>query len=490
MAAATARAAAAGGERTLLLSAEPAERLGPVLGVPTDAASAPSGSVPCAAATPPASPPSCAAGAERVLSTASARAPVQLDRNLWAARMDAGAEFRESLLAAQKHAEGALGLLGAAPLEEDELLQLPGAEELALLRALRAVCREPAARRGEEAVHSGHLDAPPAAGGGQQGHGGNGRSEPYGSGAADPADHTSGRGRPARSAEPWDTVVVDMPALPHAPSALALPEALRRYLRRLVPPERQAARALRPLLAQLAQVPVPGERLYEVTRRIERELAAVQEVVRSARTTVRLVVEPGPLAVEALRTAQVGCALYGLPVEAVVANRLLPDGSSDPWLSGASRQQRMALEELCDHSVRRGTPVYGLPHLGRDPCGASDLAELGVPATVSPDGAFAGAESADSPPAAASPGAGALRVEDRLADEGQLLWRLALPGVRRAELDVVRRADELIVTAGPYRRVVELPSALRRCRIASAALDEGELVLRFVPDGKLWPQPS
>lgn len=487
VAAATARATAAEGERSLLLSAEPARRLESVLGLPTSEATAP---------TTETAPSGDDADARRPLATAGVRTPVAVGRNLSVARMDAGAEFRESLLSAQRHASGALGLLGAAPLEEDELLELPGAEELALLRALHAVCQEPALPEEEDADLGARPEGPLPAEDRQERTDANGPRRTGGSGTSDQRlGARAGAGRPAG---PWDTVVVDMPPLPRAAHALVLPEVLGRYLRRLVPPERQAARALRPLLAQLAQVPVPGERLYEVARRAEGELAAVQRAVRSPGTAVRLVVEPGPLAVEALRTAHVGCDLYGLPVEAVVANRLLPDGSSDPWLEAASRRQRLALQELCDHSVRRGAPVYGSPHLGRDPRGGSDLDELEVPSNV-PPALSPGAESAASAPASwhasadaeagqEAVGPGRARVEDRLSDEGRMVWRLALPGVRRSELDVVRRGDELIVTAGPYRRVLELSSALRRCRIAGAALEEGELVINFAPDPELWPR--
>ncbi|MCO6723026.1 ArsA family ATPase, partial [Streptomyces sp. Vc714c-19] len=42
--------------------------------------------------------------------------------------------------------------------------------------------------------------------------------------------------------------------------------------------------------------------------------------------------------------------------------------------------------------------------------------------------------------------------------------------------------------AGPFRRIVPLPSALRRCTVAGAALREGVLAVRFTPDPRLWPQ--
>ncbi|MGO4756434.1 ArsA family ATPase, partial [Streptomyces sp. 2MCAF27] len=79
-------------------------------------------------------------------------------------------------------------------------------------------------------------------------------------------------------------------------------------------------------------------------------------------------------------------------------------------------------------------------------------------------------------------------VEDRLAADGELVWRLPLPGADRDALGLVRRGDELIVTVGPFHRVLPLPSALRRCTVSGAGLRDGRLNVRFAPDPELWPR--
>jgi arsenite-transporting ATPase len=118
--------------------------------------------------------------------------------------------------------------------------------------------------------------------------------------------------------------------------------------------------------------------------------------------------------------------------------------------------------------------VLPVPHLGRDPRDAEDLAALG--------------------PALGEPPAGGGRtgwaVEDRLAEDGVLVWAVPLPGARKPDLDLVRRGDELLLAAGPYRRIVSLPSALRRCTVSGAGLTDGVLRIRFTPDPGLWPRTS
>ncbi|GAB2740247.1 ArsA family ATPase [Streptomyces bullii] len=373
VAAATALRAAREGTATLVLTADRTDTLGAALGVGTGAA------------------------------------PVRAAENLTAWRPDATAGFRDDLAAFQDRATAALDLLGASRLDPEELTPLPGAEELALLRALRD----------------------------------------------------------AALSEAYDLLVVDLPPVPQALALLALPEELRRYLRRLLPPERQAARALRPVLGRLAGVPMPAQWLYETAARWDVELAAVEAVVADPGTVVRLVAEPGPAGADAVRTATLGLALRGLAVERLVAARVLPEDAPDGWLAGPVAQQRKVLEEW-----RMAYDVQPVAHLGRDPRGLDDLAALAVPGV---DRDVAPVE---------------WPVTDRLAEDGVLVWHLPLPGAVRDDLDLVRRGDELVVTAGRFRRIVPLPSALRRCTVAGAGLREGELRIRFAPDPGSWPRPA
>lgn len=276
-----------------------------------------------------------------------------------------------------------------------------------------------------------------------------------------------------------------MPPAAETIRQLALPAQVRRYLRRLLPPERQAARALRPVLAQLAGVPMPAQKLYEAAERWEHELAAVQRVIDAPGTAVRLVTEAGPVAAANLRTLRAGLALYGRRVDAVLVNRLLPTGSADPFLAGLSGSQQTALKALRDEFPE--VPVHEVPHLGRDPRGVDELDALldGPAVGAAPAADAAPADAAPRPPL---PDTDPWTVEDRRATDGVLLWRVPLPGADREGLGLVRRGDEIVVTVGRFRRIRTLPSALRRCTVSGAGLRDGVLDIRFTPDPGLWPK--
>ena len=72
-------------------------------------------------------------------------------------------------------------------------------------------------------------------------------------------------------------------------------------------------------------------------------------------------------------------------------------------------------------------------------------------------------------------------------EDGGYLLTLPLPLVTAAEVDLKRRDDELLVAVGDQRRVLSLPSVLRRCVVTGATVRNATLRVRFVPDEKVWP---
>ncbi|MFJ8040995.1 ArsA family ATPase [Kitasatospora sp. NPDC096147] len=331
--------------------------------------------------------------------------PARYADALTVARTDPQAAFEDAVQGFQDALGPALDLLGATALDREELTALPGTAQLALLRALRT-------------TEAGVL-------------------------------------------------VVAAPRPAELIAALALPEQLERHLARLLPEQRQAARALRPLLAAVAGVPMPADWLFEARGRAAAALAGARAVIEAPTTTVRLVVDAAAPRPGELRRARAGLALHRLRLDAVVAHRALPAAaldSADPWLAGRAARERDELAALAG--------------------------ELDVPLLISRQPEPALEEVAAQLHAGAAPAVAEHPwwVEDRLAEDGLLVWHLTLPGADRAELDLVRRGDELVLGLGDHRRIVPLPSALRRCTVRGAGLTDGLLSVRFAPDHDLWPR--
>jgi arsenite/tail-anchored protein-transporting ATPase len=349
--------------------------------------------------------------------------PTEVSAGLFAQQVDPRTRGEQSWRAIQEYLVSALDELGVDPLTAEELTELPGADEVFSLLEVR------------DQVRNG----------------------------------------------PWDLVVVDCAPSAETLRLLAAPEVLSRYLQRLLPMERKIARIVavtrRPGRAgkPASGLPMPGDSVVEAAERFGAELAGVQRVLRSPSTSVRLVLTAESVVLAETRRTWTALALHGFAVDAVVANRVFAAGSGDDWRQGWVSSQALVLAEA-ERSFAP-VPVQRSGYAASEPVGVAALAEL------------AGSLYGPAVPEAAAallvlPSVPGPFVVDR--DDGGFVMRLALPLAERQNLDLGRRGDDLVVTVEGNRRVLALPSALRRCQVDGAALRDGTLSIRFVPDPAQW----
>lgn len=260
----------------------------------------------------------------------------------------------------------------------------------------------------------------------------------------------------------WDTVVVDCAPTAETLRLLALPEALGWYLDRVTPAERRVVRALRPLLAHTLGAPPPGEPVIAAAERLRAELADVRSLLAGPEASVRLVLTPEQVVLAEARRSWTHLSLYGYRVDGVVANRVFPAAGGDDWRAGWVMAQDDVLAEV-ERSFA-GLPVWRAEYRPAEPIGVRALGRLATDLYAGDD------------PLAPPIGPAAYRVSR--TPEGAVL-ALPLPLAVRADVDLARAGDELVVTVGSHRRVVTLPSSLARMRTAGAGVADGELRVRF-----------
>jgi arsenite-transporting ATPase len=261
----------------------------------------------------------------------------------------------------------------------------------------------------------------------------------------------------------WDVVVVDCAPTAETIRLLSLPDVLARYMERLFPVGRRVNKVVSPVLSRITTLPVAGDDVFEATRGFYERLEGVRELLLDpARTSIRLVVNPEKMVIAEARRTYTYLSLFGYGVDAVVANRLLPDEVSDPWFE---RWKALHTEHL--HAIEEGfapLPVLKV-HLA-----AAEL--VGVDALRSFGAAVYGEHDAASRLHEGQP----LRVHRR---NGRTTLSLELPFADRGDLELGRRGDELLVRVGPYRRAVTLPDSLRSKPVCDATLKQGTLKVVF-----------
>lgn len=177
----------------------------------------------------------------------------------------------------------------------------------------------------------------------------------------------------------YDLVVVDCAPTAETLKLLSLPDALRWYADRVFGAGGRLGRAMLPLTRTLGPtgtpLPLPAAGVVDQVARVHEELAAVHALLRDPeRTSVRLVVTPERLAVAEARRTATSVSLFGYAIDAVVVNKLLPEAVTDPYLAGWRRRQAEHLAE-----VRTGfapTPVLTAPLVADEPIGVAALAPL------------------------------------------------------------------------------------------------------------------
>ena len=263
---------------------------------------------------------------------------------------------------------------------------------------------------------------------------------------------------------PWDLVVVDCAPILRV---LALPEVLTRP--RLGPAQLLAARSVG--LGRLGGLPLVLADVVGALTRLGEDLAGAIAVLRAPSTSVRLVLTPEAGAIAEAKRTRTALGLHGLSLDAVVANRVVPAGGDDAWRRSWVASQSAQLSDA--EAAFAPSPLLRAPYLHAEPVGLEALSRMA-------DQVFEG-------------------VEDLLAFAHHDDWTLEcagdgydllvdLPMARAADVDLTHCGDELVLTLGSCRRVLLLPSALRRCVVRGARMRGGRLRVHFAPDPALWPR--
>ncbi len=269
----------------------------------------------------------------------------------------------------------------------------------------------------------------------------------------------------------WDVVILDCAPTAETLRLLALPDALRWYMDRIWPTERRVLGVLRPILRRASGVPMPRDQVLDAIERLHEDLSDVRSVLTADDASVRLVTTPEAVVFAEARRTLTSLALYGYRVDGIVVNRVFPLTGADEWRAKwitAQAIQLARIEADCDP-----VPVVKAAYQPAEPVGPTALADL-VTAVYG-----------DEDPIAIHQVPDPLTVT-RKGEDFQL--GISLPLVVKGDVDVARRGDELMVTVGAHRRMLSLPSALRRCDIRGAHLEPGRLLVDFTPDPAQFPR--
>jgi len=266
----------------------------------------------------------------------------------------------------------------------------------------------------------------------------------------------------------FDFLVVDCAPTAETLRLLSLPEVMNWYIERIFPVERRVVKTIRPLLSRITSMPIADDRIFAAVERLHRNLDGVRQLLTNERmSSVRLVVNPEKMVIAEARRTYTYLSLFGYRVDAVVVNRIIPAEVEDPYFG---KWKDIQAEHL--QTVRESfepIPILTARLFDREMVGVDLLAELGREVY------------GDQDPTAILHRDEPMRVKKRGAS---YVLSLRLPFVDRSDLEVFRKADELYIRVGSYKRNLALPQTLQRLEVKEANFVDDRLEVRFAKEGQ------
>jgi arsenite-transporting ATPase len=264
----------------------------------------------------------------------------------------------------------------------------------------------------------------------------------------------------------YGAVVIDCAPTAETLRLLALPEAFGRLVARGFSVDRRISR-----LVGTAGLSAGAVAALDALDALAARLGAVRDLLTGHGSAVRLVTTPERVVLAETQRSRTTLAMLGHHVDGVVVNRAVV---GDEWPASVVARHRDGLVAARDRFA--DLPVRVAPHTPDEPVGVAALLVLA-------DSVLVGDDPLD---------LGARRRGADLTHDGSA-WFLDVP-VPGAEIDDVGVSvtddGDLVVDLGPHRRVITLPSVLRRCDVSGASLDltdDGQVVrVRFDPVLERW----
>jgi len=243
--------------------------------------------------------------------------------------------------------------------------------------------------------------------------------------------------------EKFDTVVVDCAPTGATLRLLSFPDIARWYMQHLFGIERKAVRTLRPVAKHILSMPLPTEEVFDSAELFYKNIDEFSRILTdNTQTSVRLVMNPEKMVIKETHRAFTYLCLFGISVDSVIVNKVLPDEVRDPYLRRWKEIQSAHLKTI--EESFSPIPITTVKLFDQELVGMEMLESMAgnlyqrdpteifydkIPITVAIEG-------------------------------GAYVLSIHLPFVAKGNADLHHRGDELTITVGNRKRTILLPTSL------------------------------
>jgi arsenite-transporting ATPase len=261
----------------------------------------------------------------------------------------------------------------------------------------------------------------------------------------------------------YDVIVIDCAPTGETVRMLAVPEMLNFYFKRIFPIQRTVLKSVRPVARRVTDLPLPSDGVMAAVKGLHEQLEGMGPLLKDPkRSSIRIVLNPERMVINESQRLATYLGLFGFPVDAVIANRLLPREARVGYLAGWYDIQRGHLAQA--RHTFEPLPFFEARLFDREMVGVDLLGEFAreVFGDEDPTRVFY----QDRP------------MEVKREGRGYALY-IRLPFASKEGIQVFTHGEELVVQVENQRRHVLLPRTLAGRQLQGAVFAEQRLRVVF-----------
>ncbi len=261
----------------------------------------------------------------------------------------------------------------------------------------------------------------------------------------------------------FDVIILDCAPTGESLRFISIPSVLRWYMERLFKVERQLISVARPIMKHVSDIPLPEDSYFTNIQELFDRVQGVDELLQDPSiTTVRLVTNAEKIVYTETQRAFMYFNLFGMCVDGVYVNRILPEGIDSGFFKKWAESQNRHLEEI--ERNFQPLPVFRVPMFEEEIVGLEGLAR------------FAEAVHGDSDPSKIL-----FKTKPLVFSKSRGVYTLKLymPFVQGEDIELSRAADQLMIRIGGISRHVHLPRSIPSGARIQASMEQDHLKVTF-----------
>lgn len=271
----------------------------------------------------------------------------------------------------------------------------------------------------------------------------------------------------------YDLLVVDCAPTGETLRLLSLPETFGWFIKMIRNVEKYMVKpVIRPLAKKVKKIDavVAPQEVYE---KVDNLFASTEGIIDlladGSKSTVRLVMNPEKMVIKESMRALTYLNLYGITVDSITVNRVMPDVTEDSYFQKWRNIQQNYLKQV--REAFAPIPIGEVPLFDQEVVGLDMLRQVGekVYGEKNPMDIFFKEDP----------------IDIQKVHEGHYKVRVKLPFMEAMGQDpkILKLGDDLTIRIGDYQKIVALPIFIAGLEPSGASFDNGWLNIDFMKEG-------